>query len=194
MTKLHAVFFALAVAAFSAFAMPDNASVASAADPNAHKYDFVSIEGDAIPLSGFAGKAVLVVNTASFCGFTGQYKALQAVYEKYRDSGLVVLGVPSNDFGRQEPGTATEIKEFCETNYDITFPMTEKQVVRGDAAHPFYKWARDTLGDAGTPRWNFHKILIGPDGGAVAGWPSVTKPDSDAIISAIESALNSPSG
>ncbi|RVU38763.1 glutathione peroxidase [Hwanghaeella grinnelliae] len=194
MTKLHTLFFALAVAALAALSLTNTASVASAADPNAHKYDFVSIEGDAMPMNDYAGKAVLVVNTASFCGYTGQYKALQAVYEKYRDRGLVVLGVPSNDFGSQEPGTATEIKEFCETTYDITFPMTEKQVVRGDAAHPFYKWAREALGAEGTPRWNFHKILIGPDGSALAGWPSVTKPDSEAIISAIESALNAPSG
>lgn len=170
------------------------ASVASAGSGGAHNYDFVSIEGDALPLGAFAGKAVLVVNTASFCGYTPQYKGLQALYDRYRDSGLVVLGVPSNDFGSQEPGTAGEIKEFCETNYDISFPMTEKQVVRGENAHPFYRWAREALGDEGTPGWNFHKILIGPDGAAVAGWPSVTKPESDAIISVIESVLKTPSG
>ncbi len=188
------LFAALGLGALSALYLPSGTSVAFAASPNAHKYDFVSIEGDAMPLSGFAGKAILVVNTASFCGYTGQYRGLQALYDKYRDRGLVVLGIPSNDFGSQEPGTATEIKEFCETSYDITFPMTEKQIVRGEDAHPFYKWARDSLGESGTPRWNFHKILIAPNGSAVAGWPSVTKPESDAIISAIESALKSPSG
>lgn len=192
MTKLSTFFKCLALAALTALSLPDSASVASAASPGAHKYDFVSIEGDAMPFSSFAGKAVLVVNTASFCGFTSQYKELQAVYERYRDRGLVVLGVPSNDFGAQEPGTAGEIKEFCETNYDITFPMTEKQVVRGSNAHPFYQWAHQALGDEGVPRWNFHKILIAPDGSAVNAWPSVTKPDSDAIISVIESVLNTP--
>ena len=194
MTKLPTVFLALAGAALAALPLPNNASVASAADSNAHKYDFVSIEGDAMPLSAFAGKAILVVNTASFCGFTSQYRGLQALYDKYRDRGLVVLGVPSNDFGSQEPGTATEIKDFCETNYDITFPMTEKQIVRGSQAHPFYKWTHETLGAAGTPGWNFHKILIAPDGSAVKGWTSVTKPESKAIISAIESVLKSSSG
>lgn len=194
MTRLFTLYAALALGALAALPRPGGISVALAASPGAHKYDFVSIEGDAMPMSGFAGKAVLVVNTASFCGYTGQYKGLQALYERYRGRGLVVLGVPSNDFGSQEPGTASEIKEFCETTYDITFPMTEKQVVRGEDAHPFYKWARDRLGEAGAPRWNFHKILIGPDGSAVAGWPSVTKPESDAIISAIESVLKPPSG
>lgn len=175
-------------------ALPSGASFASDTSPGAHEYDFISIEGDAMPFSGFAGKAVLVVNTASFCGFTHQYKDLQSLYDRYRDQGLVVLGVPSNDFGSQEPGTEGEIKEFCEANYDITFPMTEKQSVRGAEAHGFYKWARTELGEAGTPRWNFHKILIAPDGSAVAGWPSVTKPESDAIISKIETVLAAPSG
>ncbi|WP_425404248.1 glutathione peroxidase [Hwanghaeella sp.] len=194
MTRLRVPIIALAAAILASLPLPNTASVAFAADPNAHNYDFVSIEGDAMPMRGFAGKAVLVVNTASFCGYTRQYKGLQAVYEKYRDRGLVVLGIPSNDFGSQEPGTATEIKTFCETNYDITFPMTEKQTVRGADAHPFYQWAGKELGDAGTPRWNFHKILVGPDGSAIAGWPSVTKPESDAIISVIESVLKPPAG
>ncbi len=163
-----------------------------AADGNAHQFGFVSIEGDPMPLAGFKGQAVLVVNTASFCGFTPQYKALQALYDRYRENGLVVLGVPSNDFGSQEPGSEEDIKEFCETHYDITFPLTEKQAVKGRNAHPFYRWAREALGVRGTPRWNFHKILIGPDGAPVDAWPTATKPDATAVVSAIQTVLDLP--
>jgi glutathione peroxidase len=162
---------------------------ADAGAAGAYDYAFTSIEGDPMPMSGFAGKAVLVVNTASFCGFTHQYEGLQSLWEKYRDRGLVVLGVPSNDFGRQEPGTATEIKEFCAVNFSIDFPMTEKYVVSGGEAHPFFKWAGDTLGAKAQPRWNFHKILIGPDGRALDAFPSQTGPSSATLVSAVEAAL-----
>jgi len=165
---------------------------AHAKDGNAHQFDFVSIEGDPMPMSGFKGRAVLVVNTASFCGFTPQYKALQALYDRYSGDGLIVLGVPSNDFGSQEPGTEAEIKEFCETHYDITFPMTEKQVVRGRKAHPFYRWAKSEMGVRATPRWNFHKILIGPDGRAVDAWPTATRPDAPDVAATIEDILDLP--
>ena len=167
-------------------------SAVHAKDGNAHQFDFISIEGDPMSMADFKGRAVLVVNTASFCGFTPQYKALQALYDRYSADGLVVLGIPSNDFGSQEPGTEAEIKEFCEAHYDITFPMTEKQVVRGRNAHPFYRWAKDELGVRGTPRWNFHKILIGPDGGPVDAWPTATKPDAADVIATIEDVLDLP--
>ena len=112
---------------------------ADAAPASLHDLGFTSIDGEPLPLRDFAGQAVLVVNTASFCGFTRQYGALQQVYEAYRDRGLVVLGVPSNDFGGQEPGSAAEIKEFCEVNFAVDFPLTAKQVVRGSGAHPFFQ-------------------------------------------------------
>ncbi len=165
------------------------ASPVKAGAESSHQFSFTSIEGEPMSLSDFRGKAVLVVNTASFCGFTPQYRALQALYDGYKDRGLVVLGVPSNDFGEQEPGTEAEIKEFCEVNYDVTFPMTEKEVVSGRNAHPFYKWAKDNLGSKGTPRWNFHKILIDSQGLPVAGFSTVTKPGSKTVVSAVERAL-----
>jgi glutathione peroxidase len=152
-------------------------------------FSFTSIEGQPLSLSDYRGKAVLVVNTASRCGFTSQYAGLQGLWEKYRDKGLVVLGVPSNDFGAQEPGSEAEIKSFCEVNFDIDFPMTTKEVVSGDAAHPFYKWAGDELGTLSVPRWNFHKILLDTKGKAVDWFAPNTTPDADKLISAIEAVL-----
>ncbi|MGH6947986.1 MAG: glutathione peroxidase [Kiloniellales bacterium] len=162
----------------------------SGAEPaGAHRFSFVSIEGDPLPLAGFAGKALLLVNTASFCGYTPQYEGLEALWERYRERGLVVLGVPSNDFGAQEPGSAEEIKRFCEVNYAIDFPLTEKVVVKGAAAHPFYRWAAEELGAEAAPRWNFHKYLVAPDG-RLAGWfPTRTEPDDPRVLEAIEALL-----
>ena len=115
---------------------------------NAHGFEFAKIDGGALPLSAWKGHPVLVVNTASFCGYTPQYRDLEALWQKYRDRGLVVLGVPSNDFGAQEPGSAAEIKNFCESNYQVDFPLTEKVRVIGGNAHPFYRWVAETLGEA----------------------------------------------
>nr|WP_226886502.1 glutathione peroxidase [Nisaea nitritireducens] len=156
---------------------------------NAHDFSFVSIEGDPLSMKEYAGQAVLVVNTASFCGFTKQYEGLQTLWERYKERGLVVLGVPSNDFGSQEPGTAAEIKEFCAVNFAVDFPMTEKQVVSGDQAHPFYRWAAKELGTLSKPRWNFYKILIAPDGKAIDWFASTTAPSSAKLIKAVEAAL-----
>lgn len=172
----------LSVAAFAVHPAPAMAKTA-------HDFAFVAIDGAPLPLSGFAGKAVLVVNTASFCGFTKQYAGLQNLWERYRERGLVVLGVPSNDFGNQEPGTAKQIQEFCEVNFGIDFPMTEKAVVSGDGAHPFYRWAADQLGPLSRPRWNFYKILVGPDGRAVDWFASTTEPDAQKLIEAVEKTL-----
>jgi len=166
-----------------------SAAPAASAGMSAHDYSFTSIDGAALPMSEFAGKAVLVVNTASRCGFTPQYDGLQALWETYRDRGLVVLGVPSNDFGSQEPGSEADIKEFCTVNFNITFPMTEKEVVSGDKAHPFYAWAREQVGFVGSPKWNFHKYLIGPDGQLVDWFSSVTGPDSSRLVAAVEKTL-----
>jgi glutathione peroxidase len=154
----------------------------------AHDFTFTSIDGGELPLKVWAGKAVLVVNTASFCGFTPQYRDLEAVWRRYRDRGLVVLGVPSNDFGAQEPGKAAEIKRFCET-YDVSFPLADKQVVVGGGAHPFYRWIAAELGEGAAPRWNFHKYLIAPDGTLAGAWPSGVRPDAPAITREIDALL-----
>ncbi|MBV9551668.1 MAG: glutathione peroxidase [Alphaproteobacteria bacterium] len=156
---------------------------------NAYRFEFESIDGVKLPLSAWAGHPVLVVNTASFCGYTPQYRDLEALWQQYRDKGLVVLGVPSNDFGAQEPGTAAEIKQFCETNYDIDFPLTAKYRVSGADAHPFYRWVAETLGEDAAPRWNFHKYLIGPDGELAGTWPSSVRPGDAAITAEIDKAL-----
>lgn len=155
----------------------------------AHDFTFTSIEGQPLALSDYAGKAVLVVNTASQCGFTPQYADLQDLWDRYRDRGLVVLGVPSNDFGGQEPGSEADIKEFCEVHFGIDFPMTEKQQVVGPEAHPLYRWFAAELGRQGTPRWNFHKVLIDAEGALVAGWPSRIRPVSQEILTAVERVL-----
>ncbi|MFM2045864.1 MAG: hypothetical protein RLY86_4440 [Pseudomonadota bacterium] len=167
-------------------AMSAHASAASGAPSGAHQFTFHRIEGGDLPLSDYAGKAVLVVNTASLCGFTPQYKGLQTLWEMYRDKGLVVLGVPSNDFGGQEAGTEAQIQEFCAVTFAVDFPMTGKSVVKGDDAHPFYRWA---AAEKGAPRWNFHKYLIGPDGALVGAYGSHTAPDSPELRRAVEAVL-----
>jgi glutathione peroxidase len=155
---------------------------------SAHDFDFAAIEGGALPLKAWKGKPILVVNTASFCGFTPQYADLEKLWGRYKDRGLVVLGVPSNDFGQQEPGSAKEIKAFCET-YEVSFPLTEKQKVIGADAHPFYRWIAAELGDAGVPRWNFHKYLIDAQGDLAGAWPSRVTPLSPEVTEAVEQAL-----
>ena len=152
---------------------------------NAYSYSFKDInEEDMINLSDYKGKTLVVVNTASLCGFTYQYDGLQKLYDDYKDQGLVVLGVPSNDFGNQESGTNSEVKEFCESTFSITFPLTEKNVVKGKDAHPFFKWSKKELGFiGGVPRWNFHKIIIGKDGNAIAGYTALTRTSSKKFIS-----------
>ncbi len=164
-------------------------SAAADGSQSAHDFSFTAIEGGSLPLSQYEGKVVLVVNTASRCGFTRQYDDLQAVWDRYRDQGLVVLGVPSNDFGGQEPGTEAEIKEFCEVNFSIDFPMTTKEHVKGKAAHPFYAWAAGELGSMAKPMWNFHKYLIDGDGRLVDWFSSPTAPTSDRMTRAIEEQL-----
>jgi len=156
---------------------------------NAYDFNFKSITGEPLPLSTFKGKAVLVVNTASKCGLTPQYEGLEKLYSDYRDKGLVVLGVPCNQFMGQEPGTEEEIKTFCETRFNVDFPMTSKVDVKDAGRHPFYAWAQDELGEAAVPVWNFHKILIGPDGSAVAAFGPRTDPLDAEITGAVEKAL-----
>ena len=156
---------------------------------SAHEYSFQTIDGQPLPLTSFRDKVVLVVNTASQCGLTPQYDGLEQLYSDYKDRGLVVLGVPCNQFAGQEPGTEAEIKEFCETRFNIDFPLTAKVDVKGDAAHPFYKWARDQLGEPAEPVWNFHKILIGKSGEALQAFGPRTDPLDTEVTGAIENAL-----
>ena len=148
-----------------------------------------SINGDSINLSKYTGKTILLVNVASNCGFTKQYDDLQKLYDVFKDKGLIVVGVPTNQFGGQEPGTDEEIKKFCETNFNITFPMTSKYDVKGNNAHPIYIWAKDTFGKSTVPKWNFHKILINKDGEIEDTFASFTGPMSKKIINKLEQIL-----
>lgn len=156
---------------------------------NAHDHSFEGIDGTPLPLAGFKGKSVLIVNTASECGFTPQYADLQKLWEQHRERGLVVLGVPSNDFGAQEPGDEATIAAFCAERYAVDFPMTGKVEVIGGNAHPFYRWIAESVGEAAVPRWNFHKYLIDRNGDLAAMWPSKVEPLSEEVIGAIEDAL-----
>jgi glutathione peroxidase len=155
----------------------------------AHAFAFTAIDGKPLPLANFKGKAVLVVNTASQCGFTPQYEGLEQLWNTYRDRGLVVLGVPSNDFGAQEPGSAAEIQQFCTLKFKVDFPLSDKVAVIGGAAHPFYRWIVAELGEDQAPRWNFHKYLIAPDGQVAGAFPSRVAPLSKELTQAIESVL-----
>ena len=154
-------------------------------------YDFKinSISGETINLNDFRGKPVLVVNTASYCGFTKQYDDMQDLWEKYKDKGLIVLGVPSNSFN-QEKKVNSEVKEFCKVNFNINFPLTEITNVKGDNAHEIYKWAKKNYGKSAVPKWNFYKILINKEGKIEDTYASLTNPTSKKIINKIESLLN----
>ena len=160
-------------------------SGAASAGP-ASPYTFMSSDGGPLPMESWAGRPVLVVNTASLCGFTPQYGELQILYETYRDRGLVVLAVPSDDF-RQELADEAEVKEFCALNFDLTLPMTDITQVTGGNAHPFYRWLAAEHGFE--PEWNFNKVLIGPSGELVMTWGSAVTPLSGAIARAIEAVL-----
>ena len=162
---------------------------ASTTTQTAHDFSFTSIDGENLPLANFKGKAVLIVNTASMCGFTSQFTGLQDLWESYRDRGLVVLGVPSDDFGGQELDSAAEVKSFCTINYNIDFPMTDIAHVKGPAAHPYYKWVADAHGGLAVPRWNFHKHLVDSDGRLVNWFVSTTGPSSSKLLRAIEKIL-----
>ena len=154
-----------------------------------YDYTLPSIDGGELDLAAFEGQPLLLVNTASQCGFTPQYDGLQSLWEAYRDRGLVIIGLPSNDFGGQEPGAREDIKEFCSVNFDVDFPMSDKVVVRGTEAHPIYQWLAAALGDSSRPRWNFYKYLIDVNGQPVAYFSSMTRPNSTKITRAIEAAL-----
>ena len=156
---------------------------------SAHDFTFTGIDNKPIDMKQYKGHPVLVVNVASFCGFTPQYTELQKLHETYGPKGLVVLGVPSNDFGAQEPKTEPEIAKFCETNYGVTFPMTAKQKVVGMDAHGLYQWIGGEAGEGALPKWNFHKYLIDKDGKLAGSWPSKVGPLSPEITGAVQVAL-----
>ena len=150
-----------------------------------YDFEFNGIDGNKIELSNFKNKVLVVVNVASRCGYTPQYEGLQMLWSNYKNKNLVVIGVPTNNF-KQEPGNNKEIKDFCETNFGINFPMTEKINVIGKDAHPFYKWAKKNHGIAAIPKWNFHKIVIGKNGKVIDTFASFTKPTSDKFLNLIE--------
>lgn len=158
---------------------------------NAYDYSFDSlIDNQIISLADFKGRVIMVVNTASKCGFTPQYAGLEKLYQTYRERGFVIIGVPSNDFGKQEPGTEITIADFCRINYGVSFPMTKKTPVSGKQAHPFYQWAKQQAGFGSAPKWNFHKYLINRHGALTHYFYSTTAPNAKRVINAIESALN----
>jgi len=154
----------------------------------AYAFTFKGLDGGEILLSSYAGHPLLVVNTASLCGYTPQYAGLQALWTRYRDRGLMVLGVPSNDFGGQEPGGPSDIQATARDEFHVTFPLTEKVAVKGKDAHPFYRWAAAER-PLEAPRWNFHKYLIGRDGHLKAGFTSAVEPADPRIVAAIENEL-----
>ncbi|MDP9339214.1 MAG: glutathione peroxidase [Acidobacteriota bacterium] len=165
-----------------------------AADKNVYEFTLTSIEGQSAPLAAYKGKVVMLVNVASRCGFTPQYSALEAVYEKYKDRGFVIIGVPANNFGGQEPGSNQEIKTFCSTKYHVTFPMMSKVSVKGDDQAPLYQYLTDKSSNPNTGgdiQWNFTKFLIGPDGHVITRFEPDVTPDAPPVIAAIEKALSS---
>ncbi len=156
---------------------------------SAYAFTFKSLEGKPMPLSQFAGKPMVIVNTASKCGFTPQYEGLEALWKAKRDQGLVVLGVPSNDFGGQEPGSSSEIQSFCQVRFGVDFPLTEKVHVKGPETHPLFQWLGAKSGFWGKPHWNFYKYLIGADGRFVDWYSSMTAPGSAKFTSAVQKLL-----
>lgn len=157
---------------------------------SSYDFSFKTLSGQQpLPLSQYKGKVLLIVNTASQCGLTKQYAGLEKLYEKYKDRGLVIVGIPSNDFGGQEPGSNQDIANFCQVNYSVSFPMAAKEIVSGEHAHPFYKWAKKTLGFGTAPKWNFHKYLIDRNGKLVDYYNSTTSPDATRLQEAIEQLL-----
>jgi glutathione peroxidase len=169
-------------------ATPAAAQAPAMSRMTAYGFSFTGLDGSAIRLADYAGKPILVVNTASMCGYTPQYAGLQQLWTRFHDRGLMMVGVPSNDFGGQEPGTPADIMETAGHGYGVTFPLTEKVEVRGHSPHPFYKWAA-TERPLETPRWNFHKYLIGRDGRIAAIFATAVEPTDPQVIAAIEREL-----
>ena len=175
------------------FSFFKSSSKDKSSDISAYDFSFTNLtNSNQIHLKDFEGSVILIVNTASNCGLTSQFEGLEKLYKHYKEKGFVIIGVPSNDFGKQEPGSNQEIQNFCQINYGVTFPMTSKQLVSGNNAHPFYLWAKKTLGFGTAPKWNFHKYLINRKGELIEYFNSTTSPDSDNIKQTIERALEEP--
>lgn len=156
---------------------------------SAHRFEFVDIDGNPLPLSAFRDKAVLLVTTASRSEFAAQLRGLQNLWERYKDRGLVVVGVPCNDFGAEEPGTDSEIKRYTALNFGVNFPLTKKEKVTGDAAHPFFQWVVEEMGES--PEASFEKYLIGPTGDLLAAWPAAMRPVASEVTRAIDAIVKS---
>ncbi|WP_372055325.1 glutathione peroxidase [Tistrella mobilis] len=185
-----------AVAVLPASALPRSTGgealrhmTAEATGMTAYDFSLPAIDGGTIDMAAWRGRPLLIVNTASLCGFTRQYEGLVKLWQDYRERGLVVIGVPSGDFGGQEYDDAGRTKEFCTVTYGVDFPLAEKQTVRGSDAHPLFRWLTTSLGDDAAPRWNFHKYLVDAQGHAVKSWPSRVEPTDREIIAAIEAVL-----
>jgi glutathione peroxidase len=174
------------------FMVPGTSPLPGAAGKRATDFDLVAIDGEPLPMKKFAGDVVLLVNTASFCGYTPQYDGLQKLQTSYAPKGFTVIGVPSGNFLGQEYGSNKEISSFCQTKFGIKFPLAEKSDVVGAKALPIYRWAAAVLGPDKAPKWNFHKYLIGRDGRLIAAFGSKIAPDDPAVRSAIEAALKTP--
>lgn len=170
------------------------AAAVMAADKTVYDFTLNAIDGQPAPLAAYKGKVVLLVNVASRCGYTPQYTALESIYEKYKGQGFVIVGIPANNFGAQEPGTNAEIKTFCTSKYNVTFPMMAKVSVKGEDTTPLYQFLTDKATNpqtSGEIKWNFTKFLIGPDGHILARFEPAVTPDSPQVTSAIEKALAS---
>ena len=188
MISRRTIITAALAAAASPAAIRSAAGQAAMSRMTAYAFSFPALAGGDIRLADYAGHPLLVVNTASLCGFTPQYAGLQQLWTEFHDRGLTIIGVPSNDFGAQEPGGATEIAETAQHQYGVTFPIAAKAVVKGSKAHPFYKWAADAR-PKDVPRWNFHKYLIGRDGYIAEVFPETVEPADTRVKTAVARAL-----
>ena len=177
--KLKFIVFLLMISLF-------NNNVLGGYDKLAYDFKFKDLDGSDLNLSEYKDKVIIIVNVASQCGFTKQYDDMQNIWEKYQSKGIVMLGIPSNDFGKQEPGSNKDIKNFCEAKFGISFPMTEKVSVKGINAHPFYMWASKNHGKSAIPKWNFHKIIIDKNGKIADTFSSITNPSSEKFIRTLE--------
>ncbi len=174
---------------FSLWTAPQSVAPSNSVPGTAYDFEFVSIDGDAMKLADWRGQALLIVNSASLCGFTKQYAGLQELWTRYEKSGLVVIAVPSNDFGEQEPSPDGDIFTFCQGVFGVTFPLTSKHSVIGENAHPFYKWAAEAMGPTGVPTWNFHKYLVGRDGILLRSFSTKLPPTAPELVAWVEKAL-----
>ncbi len=162
---------------------------AISAEDNAYRFSFTDIKGKELNLSDYKGKLIMIVNTACLCGFTPQFAKLEKLYEKYKDKDFILIGVPSDNFGGQELDSEKDVEEYTQKNFKITFPLTSITDVKGDKAHPFYKWAATKVSILGTPKWNFHKYLIDKNGNLVEWYASTTSPTSKKITHKIDKLL-----